>query len=109
MLTVANSANPYGDSPVEQAEEMKDVRWRRAWFEQSAFIAIDYVLSSQRRLKLQDKYAVVAKLAAELLGNDYAGICLPGEDQIVPANAGLENALRNFSTLKKLYSVDLPV
>jgi hypothetical protein len=103
FLTVVNSARPYGDNPVKQAEVMKDVGQRKAWLEHRGFTSIDYVRAIPLPISLQDKYAVLAKLAAELLRADYTGICLPGENQIIPAHADLENQLRNFSSLERLY------
>jgi hypothetical protein len=102
FMTVANSANPYGDNPAKQAEKMRGLRWRNAWLQQRAFTSIDYVQTAPSPISLQDKYAVLAKLAAELLTDEYTGICLPGENEIIPAHADLANKLRNFSTLEKL-------
>ena len=102
FMTVANSANPYRDNTVKQAEKMRDLRWRKAWLEQRAFTSIDYIQGVPSAISLQDKYAVLAKLAAELLTDEYTGICLPGENEIIPAHADLANQLRNFSTLEKL-------
>ncbi len=102
FMTVANSANPYGDNPVKQAERMRDLRWRKAWLEQRAFTSIDYVQAVPLPITLREKYAVLAKLTAELLTDECTGICFPGEFKIIPAHADLENQLRNFSTLEEL-------
>jgi hypothetical protein len=49
-----------------------------------------------------EKYAVAAIFAAELLGDDYTGVCLPGDDCILAAFSELPTRLRNFTTLKNL-------
>jgi hypothetical protein len=103
FLTVVNLARPYGDNPIGQAEEMKDVGQREAWLRHRGFTSIDYVQAIPFPISLQDKYTVIAKLAAEFLSANYIGICLPGEKQIIPAYADLAHQLRNFNTPEKLY------
>jgi hypothetical protein len=100
FMTAANSANPYGDNPAK-AEQIKDLQCRKALREQRAFISLDYI-RSVLPISPQEKYAVLAKLAAELLADECTGICFSGERKIIPAHADLENQLQNLSTLEEL-------
>jgi hypothetical protein len=82
---------------------MRNRGGRQAWLAQRAFTSIDYVDTGTKKIPSDQKYLVVAKLASELLGSDYSGICIPGEREIIPASRDLAGRLRNFSTLEKFY------
>jgi hypothetical protein len=98
FMTLANAANPYGDNPAK-AEQMRDLQCRKAWREQRAFISLDYI-RSVLPISPQEKYAVLAKLAAELLADECTGSCFSGEHKIIPAHADLETSCETLALLK---------
>ncbi len=103
FLSIVNAARPYGDDPAKQAKRMRHPAGRQARLAQRAFTSIDYVDTGTKEITSDQKYSVAAKLASELLGSDYSGVCIPGEREIIPAYLDLASRLRNFSTLEKLY------
>jgi hypothetical protein len=109
VLHMINSSRPYFDDSAAVAGGIVDLRTRKAILDHRAWISVDYMAGRAPLAKGRDqKYAAAAKLASGLLGEDYTGVVLPGDELIFPASKELHEHLANFTTGKALPSIVSP-
>jgi len=100
-LSFLNMARPYGEgnSAVEFGKSLPREAQRRAWTEHKAFTAVDYVQGSADA-KL--KYAVLAKLCAEMLNGDCAALYVPGQGTLVPNDSSITQTLHSIASVRQV-------
>jgi hypothetical protein len=84
-------AKPYGDQTLAAAMSLPSQR--KAWSEQTAWVAIDYAKGDADS---NTRYAVLAKLCAELYDSNCLGIYLPKEGAFIPEEAPARGKLKRI-------------
>jgi hypothetical protein len=96
MISFFQQSRPYGD----QGDPKNDVDWlpqesqRRAWAEHAGFTAVDYI---NKDADAELGYAVISKLAAEMLDDNCTGIFMPREGSLSPNNESLYHDLQTIA------------
>ena len=98
-LSFLNQTRPYGDDPQEFERAWPRVSQREAWAKHTAWTAVDYVKGG---VDLKLEYAVLAKLCAELLDLNCAGLYVPGEQTFTPNDGSLREKLQRMAASRPL-------
>ncbi len=90
LLAIFGAEQPYlGDDAGQDLDWLPRPDQKQAWSAHRAWIAIDYVKPEDVELC----YCVVARLVAELLDSNCAGVYIPGERVFAPNDAALYDEL----------------
>lgn len=92
-LSFLNYKSAYGGS-YSIGKKMPTSSQRQAWAEHTAWTAVDYVNGG---VNLELEYAVLAKLCAEMLDMNCAGLYIPGEKTFIPNNESLHYELKRIT------------
>ncbi|MDE1163690.1 MAG: hypothetical protein PW792_17330 [Acidobacteriaceae bacterium] len=85
---------PYLGDPAEVAQGFKNKRLEEAWIEHRTWVAFDLM---NRGVPKKQAYAVLAKLAVDLMDARCAGIYLPKENQFtIQSDGSAEMHLRKL-------------
>lgn len=120
VFVVNNCDSPYFDHPRLAAQEVEELRTRKAILEHEAWISIDLLaaagphtkrrdpaalattLQTAERKSIEDAYRHMAALAAELLDDDCLAVCCPGERLIHVCDGGTSDRLQSPQPIKAL-------
>ncbi len=97
-LLVHNFPRPYMENAAATAEQVPELRLRRAIADHGGWLSVDWLNGPED----EDPYRTLGKLAAELLDEDCLGIFLPQFNRLYPCEPGQEELLRNPEPLKSL-------
>jgi|HubBroStandDraft_6_1064221.scaffolds.fasta_scaffold426218_3 hypothetical protein len=98
-LSFLNQTRPYGDDPQEFERSWPKVSQREAWAKHTAWTAVDYVKGG---VDLKLEYAVLARLCAELLDVNCAGLYVPGKQTFTPNDGSLREELQRMAASRPL-------
>lgn len=99
MYIVNNFDRPYFDDIVEAAEAMPELRLRHAVEHHKAWLSVDLISPFDESRDRQSYYPPIAKLIAELSGQDCLAIYHPESGTINAWDGGMEEKLRGPDAL----------
>lgn len=97
VYVVHNHAQPYFDEPQEVAEQMNELRRRKAILEHQCWMSVDAMLVDEDAddADRREAYAQIGRLVAVLAADDTLAVFSPASGQIVPYDAELDQVLRS--------------
>lgn len=90
MVSFMFYTKPYGADLPALAKAWKLPDQRNAWDEHTAWMAIDYAKGS---IDFESRYALLARLCAELYDDNCVGLYLPRERALVPGEISVRDTL----------------
>lgn len=93
LYLVNNFDRPYVEDVEAEAENIQELRVRKAFQEHRAWLSVD-LLGEEPPEKLPEVYRQIGKLVAELADTDCLALYSPATQQMVPYDAALEEELR---------------
>lgn len=94
LINLFYSDLPFADNPAENDSWLPQEVQRKAWREHVAVVGFDYLNEGER---VDVAYAVLAKLLAELLGNECAAIYMQRENALLPNLPTMRGQLRELA------------
>jgi len=101
FFVVHNFDRPYFDDTAAAAEDMNEMRLQRAIEEHSAWMAVDLIRLHDEQGVPESVYPQIARLIAELAGEDCLAILQPETGQINVWDDSLEEKLRGPNPLEE--------
>jgi hypothetical protein len=99
-LSFVNHPKPYEEKPEEDLDWLPKLEQQRAWAEHTACLWVYYLTAGT---DLQLAHSILAKVLEQLLDEDCAGVYVPSESSLIPAeeaSVGLQEiAAHSFSGL----------
>jgi hypothetical protein len=90
--------SPMVENPAANDAWLPQEEQRRAWRQHIAVVSFDYLTPGQR---VSITYASIAKLLAELLGDECAAIYLRRENTLLPNSPAMRGELRELARALK--------
>ena len=97
LLSFFHYPKPYVENPKENTDWLPKANQRRAWTEHAACVGVDYV---NRDTDAELAYCVLAKLIAEMLDENCAGIYVPRENSLIPNDQSLYPELQRIASAR---------
>jgi hypothetical protein len=95
LLSFCHYPKPYVENPKENTAWLPKASQRRAWAEHEACLGVDYM---NRDPDAELAYCVLAKLIAEMLDENCAGIYVPREKSLIPNDGSLYPELQRIAS-----------
>lgn len=99
MFVVHNHDEPYFKDSEEVAEQMGELRRRKAIVEHQAWMSVDALLVEDDEARRQ-AYGQIGRVLAMLAGDDTLAVVCPESGQIVPYDDELDSLLRSGDPLE---------
>jgi hypothetical protein len=99
LLSLFHYPKPYVDNPQENISWLPQESQREAWAEHAACVGVDYV-KGDGDTDSELAYCVLAKLVAEMLDENCAGIYVPRENSLIPNNESLYMDLQKMASAR---------
>jgi hypothetical protein len=97
LLSFLNVSKSYLDDPAEDSKQLSDLSAQNAWAEHRAWTAVDYVKGGKDP---ELEYSVLAKVVAELIDSNCAGVYVPAENSFMPNDALLYGELQKIAAAR---------
>lgn len=107
MFLVNNFPKPYVENPEAVAEEMKELRLRKAMGEHRAWLSVD-LLGEADEVNLKEAYRYIGKLVANLMNDDCLAIYAPSTQRLNICDADLKEKLRGPHPLEAITDLTNP-
>jgi uncharacterized protein YegJ (DUF2314 family) len=98
FFLINNFARPYTEDPAEAADEIGELRLRKAVRDHEAWISVD-LLGQCKDADLPEIYRTLGKLAAELIDEECLALFAPATGQLVVYDPDMLDALRGDNPL----------
>jgi len=108
IFMLHNFPSPYSSEARESAQALPDLRLRKAIEDHRAWIAVDLMESFDAARPRESFYPAIAKLIAELAGDDCLAIYHPESNRVNAWDETLKEALRGPEPLKNFAKVVNP-
>ena len=94
-LSFLNASRPYlDDDPAKIAKRLPKLSQQKAWAEHRAWTAVDYLKGGN---DVELEFCILARLVAEMLSANCAGLYLPGERSFMPNDSSLYSVLQEIA------------
>lgn len=107
MFTVHNHDRTYFNDQKGAADEIKDLRSRKAVLDSRAWLSVDYLGGSFTDRK--EAYPWIMKAISEISGPEATALFLPEEGRLLPWNDGLETKLKSADVYQLFSEIEQPL
>jgi hypothetical protein len=97
LLNFFHHSKPYVDNSKTNVDWLPQASQRQAWAEHTACVGVDYM---NRNTDVELSYCVLAKLVAEMLDENCAGIYVPRENSLIPHDKSLYGELQKIASAR---------
>lgn len=110
QFLVNNFSHPYVEDVDAAAQNIKELRLRKAFLEHRAWLSVDLLGESGGQEELQHIYGLIGRLTAALADTDCAALFSPATEQMIPYDPAVEEKLRGPDALEVFSSLgEVPV
>ena len=95
LLNFFHYRRPYVDNPKVNVGWLPKEEQRQAWAEHKACVGVDYL---NKDTVIELAYCALAKVAAEMLDDNCAGIYFPGKNVLAPNDGDLYGKLQKMAS-----------
>ena len=107
MLLVNCMPAPYVDRPEKIAQQIPELRMRKAVAEHTAWMSVDW-MGEKDEESLRRGYPMIGKIAAELIDEDCIAVFSTSTNQLIPIEPEVLEGLRSDDPLEQFNQIILP-
>jgi hypothetical protein len=97
LLSFFSVSKSYFDDPEKDSKQLPQLSQQKAWAEHRAWTAVDYVKGGN---DVELEYSVLAKIVAELVDSNCAGVYVPAENSFIPNDESLYGELQTIAAAR---------